>query len=73
MEILFSINGCALTNYFYKDFIKEMYNHNYQSSHLNIKNLNSGKTKKHTNVLIISNFYLFQNKIFKIMIKTLNS
>jgi site-specific DNA-adenine methylase len=55
-KILFSINDCALTNYLYKDFIKETYNHKYQTSHFNIKNINDGKTKKHTNVLIISNF-----------------
>ncbi len=55
-KILFSINDCALTNYVYKDFIKETYNHKYQSSNPNIKNTNEGKTKKHTNVLIISNF-----------------
>ena len=55
-KILFSINDCALTNYLYKDYIKETYNHIYQTSHLNIANLNDRKTKKHTNVLIISNF-----------------
>ena len=55
-KILFSINDCALTNYLYKDFIKETYNHKYQTSHFNIKNINDGKSKKHTNVLIISNF-----------------
>jgi hypothetical protein len=55
-NMLFIINDCALTNYLYKDFIQETYNRNYQTSHLNKKNLNGGKTKKHTNVLIISNF-----------------
>ena len=35
-KILFSINDCALTNYLYKDYIKETYNHKYQHSHLNI-------------------------------------
>jgi site-specific DNA-adenine methylase len=55
-KILFSINDCALTNYLYKDYIKEAYNHKYQHSHLNIKKLNEGKKKKNTNVLIISNF-----------------
>ena len=39
-KILFSINDCALTNYLYKYFIKETYNHKYQTSHFNIKNIN---------------------------------
>ena len=55
-KILFSINDCALTNYLYKDYIKNTYNHIYQSAHLNIKGLNENANKKHTNVLIISNF-----------------
>jgi hypothetical protein len=55
-KILFSINDCALTNYLYKDDIKETYNHKYQHSHLNIEKLKEGKKKKNTNVLIISNF-----------------
>lgn len=55
-KVLFSINNCALTKYLYKDFIKESYNHIYQSTHLNIKNINEGKIKKNENVLIISNF-----------------
>ena len=55
-KILFSINDCALTRHIYKDFIKESYNHIYKSTHLNIKNLNVGKSKKNTNILIISNF-----------------
>ena len=45
-KILFSINDCALTNYLYKDFIKETYKHIYQSSNLNIKNTNVGNSKK---------------------------
>jgi hypothetical protein len=44
-KILFSINDCALTNYLYKDFIKETYNHKYQTSHFNIKNINDGNQK----------------------------
>ena len=55
-KILFSINDCALTNYLYKDYIKETYNHQYQTSHCDIKNVNNGRSKKHTNVLIISSF-----------------
>ena len=55
-KILFSINDCALTKYLYKDYIKETYNHKYQLNYVNIKNLNEGKNKKNTNVLIISNF-----------------
>jgi site-specific DNA-adenine methylase len=55
-KILFSINDCALTKYLYKDYIKETYNHMYQFSQIKIKNLNEGKTRKNTNVLIISNF-----------------
>jgi site-specific DNA-adenine methylase len=55
-KVLFSINDCALTKYLYKDFIKQEYNHIYQHSHVNIENLNEGKRKKHTNVLIITNF-----------------
>ncbi len=54
--ILFSINDCALTKYLCKDYIKENYTHKYQSSHVNITGLNKGANKKHTNVLIISNF-----------------
>ena len=55
-KILFSINDCVLTNYLYKDYIKETYKHKYQTTYLNIENLNIGKTKKNTNVLVISNF-----------------
>ena len=55
-KTLFSINDCALTKYLYKDYIKETYNHKYSLSHTNIKNLNSKKNRKNTNVLIISNF-----------------
>ena len=50
-KILFSINDCALTNYLYKDYIKESYNHKYNTSYVDQK-----KTKKNTNVLIITNF-----------------
>ena len=46
-KILFSINDCALTNYLYKDYIKETYNHKYQSVNLMIENLNIGIKKKH--------------------------
>ena len=53
-KILFSINDCALTNFLYKDFIKESYNHLYQTSQKNDKEIK--KKKKNTNVLIISNF-----------------
>jgi site-specific DNA-adenine methylase len=56
-KILFSINECALTKHLYKDFIKESYNHQYQSTHVNIENVNpESNKKKHTTVLIISNF-----------------
>ena len=55
-KVLFSINDCALTRYLYKDYIKDTYNHIYQSTYKNIKELNEGKNKKNTNVLIISNF-----------------
>ena len=55
-KVLFSINDCAITRFLYKSFIKETYNHKYATTHLNILNLNDGKTKKHTEVLIISNF-----------------
>ena len=47
-KILFSINDCALTNYLYKDFIKETYNHMYQTSHFNIKNTNTYKKSSNT-------------------------
>ena len=50
-KILFSVNDCALTNCLYKDYIKESYNHKYQTTFLDNKT-----AKKHTNVLIISNF-----------------
>ena len=53
-KVLFSINECALTRYLYKDYIKNSYNHIYQSSHINITDIK--QNKKHTNVLIISNF-----------------
>jgi site-specific DNA-adenine methylase len=55
-KILFSINDCALTNYLYKDFIKESYNHIYKPTYVNIKDLNENVHKKYTNILIISNF-----------------
>ena len=55
-KVLFSINDCAITRFLYKSFIKETYNHMYATTHLNILNLNDKKTKKHTEVLIISNF-----------------
>jgi hypothetical protein len=55
-KILFSINDCAITRFLYESFIKETYNHMYATTHLNILNLNEGKTRKYTNVLIISNF-----------------
>jgi hypothetical protein len=55
-KILFSINDCALTNYLYKDYIKETYNHKYNSSYMNVKNLNNEKNRKHTNILLISKF-----------------
>jgi hypothetical protein len=41
-KILFSINDCAITNYLYKDYIKDTYNHKYQTSHVNIPNLKYG-------------------------------
>jgi len=53
-KVLFSINNCALTKYIYKDFIKETYNKIYQTTHINTTNTTN--KKKHTNVLIISNF-----------------
>ncbi len=52
-KVLFSINDCALTRFIYKDFIKNSYNHIYQTSHVNITNVT--QKKKNTNVLIISN------------------
>jgi site-specific DNA-adenine methylase len=60
-KVLFSINDNSLTNYLYKDYIKETYNHKYQHTHLNIEGLKIDdkgkiKNKKNTNVLIISNF-----------------
>ena len=55
-KVLFSINDCAITRFLYKSFIKETYNHMYATTYLNILNLNDGKSKKHTEVLIISNF-----------------
>ena len=51
-KVLFSINDCALTRYLYKDYIKNSYNHIYQTAHM--KNI-TDKKKKNTNVLIISN------------------
>ena len=53
-KILFSINNCALTKYIYKDFIKDDYNKIYTTTHINTTNTTN--KKKHTNVLIISNF-----------------
>jgi hypothetical protein len=53
-KVLFSINNCALTKYIYKDFIKETYNKIYQTTHINTTSTTN--KKKHTNVLIISNF-----------------
>ncbi len=52
-KVLFSINSNALTQYIYKDYIKSDYNHIYQASHINIKEVT--QKKKHTSVLIISN------------------
>ncbi len=42
-KVLFSINNCALTKYVYKDFIKETYNKNYQSTQLNTTNTTNNK------------------------------
>ena len=53
-KVLFSINNCALTKYIYKDFIKETYNKIYHTTLINTTNITN--KKKHTNVLIISNF-----------------
>ena len=53
-KVLFSINNCALTKYIYRDFIKETYNKIYQITHINTTSTTN--KKKHTNVLIISNF-----------------
>ena len=50
-KVLFSINNCAITNYIYKDYIKDIYNHKYQTTYMENK-----PNKKNTNVLIISNF-----------------
>jgi len=50
-KVLFSINNCAITNYIYKDYIKDIYNHKYQTTYIENK-----PNKKNTNVLIISNF-----------------
>lgn len=56
-KILFSINDNALTKHLYKDYIKDTYNHKYSLSHVNIeKNKGNKNNKKHTNVLIITNF-----------------
>ncbi len=38
-KVLYSINDCALTRFIYKDFIKNSYNHIYQTSHVNITNV----------------------------------
>jgi site-specific DNA-adenine methylase len=51
-KVLFSINDCALTRYIYKDYIKETYNKMYSTTLFK----NDKANKKHTNVLIISNF-----------------
>jgi hypothetical protein len=45
-KVLFSINDNALTKYLYKDFIKDTYNHKYQTTHLNIKDLKLNEDKK---------------------------
>ena len=45
-KVLFSINDNSLTNYLYKDYIRETYNHKYQSTHLNIEGLNLDKKGK---------------------------
>ncbi len=42
-KILFSINDCALINFFYKEYLKEAYNYMYQSSHSNIKKVKNEK------------------------------
>ena len=52
-KVLFSINANALTRYLYKDYIKEEYNKNYSTTHINT---NTNGTRKKTNILIISNF-----------------
>jgi DNA adenine methylase len=51
-KVLFSINDCAITRYIYKDYIKNTYNHIYQTAHMQKI---TDKKKKNTNVLIISN------------------
>jgi hypothetical protein len=67
-KILFSINDCALTNYLYKDFIKESYNHIDKPTYVNIKDLNENVNKKYTNILIISNFWIYFCLIYFTMI-----
>ena len=52
-KVLFSINDCTITRYIYKDYIKNNYNHIYQSSHINITDIK--QKKKQTTILIISN------------------
>jgi chloramphenicol O-acetyltransferase len=50
-KVLFSIMT-AIIRHIYKDYIKNSYNHIYQTPHMNCI---SDKKKKNTNVLIISN------------------
>jgi site-specific DNA-adenine methylase len=52
-KILFSINENAITKYIYKDYIKKVYNRQYESTQIN---KNKEKSKNKQDVLIICNF-----------------
>lgn len=54
-KVLFSINSNAITRYLYKDYIKDNYQHIYQSTQIK-KNNNKTEAKRKEGILIISNF-----------------
>ena len=56
-KILFSINNNALTNYLYKDYVKEDYSSFYSSTQIrkDDKNIKTNSKNKE-NILLISNF-----------------
>ena len=53
---MFSINNNALTNYLYKDYIKQDYLKYYESTNIREKENEKDFSKNKENILLISNF-----------------
>ena len=55
-KVLFSINNNAITNYLYKDYIKQDYLKNYDTTKIKKNNEEQKFSKNKENILLISNF-----------------